>query len=110
MSQSLSTEMAERLLALWESFVESVETGYEDSVDEYTNDLSARDVLEGVPTTGTSWASLRRQLTALDTRFEAATVPDNQARLAEFFTIGPGWWWRRLPRKVGGSLAATLGA
>src|SRR5215469_12338648 len=38
----------ERLLQRWSNFVAEVANGYEDSIYEYTNDLSTRDILEAV--------------------------------------------------------------
>ena len=96
------------LLQEWRRFVSTVERGYEDSIYEYTNDLSVRDRLERV-VAGAS-PGLRAQLEGVlateDGRFEAAT--EEAARpLAVTYTT---WWWRRVPRRRIGELAEDLRA
>ena len=92
----------------WSAFVSAVERGYEDSIYEYTNDLSVRDRLESVA--GAAGAALRAKLhDALaddDRRFEAAT--EEAARpLGELADDAPSWW-RRMPRRRVGELAEDL--
>jgi len=71
-------------LATWCSFVERVERGYSDSIYEYTNDLSSRDLLEEL----------------------LAKAPESaKAKLTRF--IHPSWWFG-VPRIVGGELEADL--
>lgn len=68
------------MLSLWQTFVSTVERGYDDSIYEYTNDLSVRDCLE-VLLNGAS-PSLRTKLESAisptDRRFMDAT--DEAAR------------------------------
>lgn len=64
------------LLREWMNFVSRVETGYGDSVYEYTNDLSVRDVLGRLAATLPP-SLQKRLLDALrthDEKFERATV------------------------------------
>ena len=94
------------LLQDWSRFVTEVERGYDDSIYEYTNDLSVRDRLERV-IAGAS-PGLRGQLegtlAADDKRFEAAT--EEAARpLSVTYTT---WWWQRVPRRRVGELAQDL--
>jgi hypothetical protein len=100
----------ERLLAAWESLVREVEQGYPATIDDYTNDLTSRDLLQEI--VGACDESLREELTAsiepLDERFRRATRPDEQGRIAEFIEPGAGWWWSRLPLRLEGDLAADL--
>jgi hypothetical protein len=92
------------LLGRWSAFVTAVERGYDDSIYEYTNDLSVRDRLDAV-VTGAS-PGLRAKLAAAlaedDRRFEAAT--EDAARPLG----GASAWWRRVPVRRGGELADDL--
>jgi hypothetical protein len=92
----------------WVSLVKEVESGYADSVDDYTNDLTSRDLLEDL--IRDSQPSLRAKLeTALkpwDERFRRATTHDDGKALSRFFSIKDRWWWRRTPRT--GQLATYL--
>jgi hypothetical protein len=98
------------MLGRWSSFVTDVERGYDDSIYEYTNDLSVRDRLESV--VEGAGPGLRAKLDASlaedDRRFAAAT--QEAARpLGEFMDAGPSWW-RRVPRRRAGELAEDLEA
>jgi hypothetical protein len=94
------------LLGDWARFVTAVERGYDDSIYEYTNDLTVRDRLERV-VSGAS-PGLRAQLEAKlapdDRRFEAATEAAVRPLGATYTT----WWWRRVPRRLVGELADDL--
>jgi hypothetical protein len=114
----LLAELAERsgredsldaMLRRWSDFVTQVERGYDDSIYEYTNDLSVRDRLERiVQGAGPRLrAELEGALAEDDRRFEAAT--EESARpLGEFGEASPPWWWRRVPRRPAGELAEDL--
>jgi hypothetical protein len=84
------------LLRDWSALVTAVERGYDDSIYEYTNDLSVRDRLAGIE---------GPELAELDRRFEAATEP--AARPLGERAVGWGWW-RRVPRRRTGELADDL--
>jgi hypothetical protein len=94
------------MLRRWSDFVTRVERGYDDSIYEYTNDLSVRDRLERVVSAASPGlrAQLERTLAADDARFEAATEEAERPLGATYTT----WWWRRVPRRRGGELAADL--
>jgi len=96
------------LLGGWSAFVTAVERGYDDSIYEYTNDLSVRDLLERVAAGAGPGlrAKLETAVAADDRRFEAAT--EAAAR-----PLGEGvdpsrWWWRRVPVRRDGELADDL--
>ncbi len=95
-----------RLLRLWEMFVGEVEGGYSATIDDYTNDLTVRDLLEQALAEGVA-ADEAARVAALDDRLREATRPDETGRLAEVYAVGDEWWWHRLPRT--GSLAASVG-
>lgn len=102
------------MLGAYQQLVTKVEEGYDEMVDEYTNDLSCRDWL------ALAWPMLTDrvrdaragELEALDERFRAATVDDGGHALSRFFAVErkEGWWWRRRPEKVAGDFAADLAA
>lgn len=97
------------LLEKWMRFVLSVEHGYNDSIYEYTNDLSVRELLEKV--TDASPQSLRnkllKELKAWDDRLMAVTKPAPQP-LMERKGEKPAWWWFRIPSKPGNELRSDL--
>ena len=98
------------MLGRWSAFVTTVERGYDDSIYEYTNDLSVRDRLEGVAAgAGPALrAKLHGALADDDRRFAAATQEADRA-LGEFAGEAPSWW-RRVPRRRVGELAEDLDA
>jgi hypothetical protein len=96
------------LLQDWRRFVGAVERGYDDSIYEYTNDLSVRDRLERVVAGASPGlrVQLERALAAADARFKTAT--EEAARpLGVTYTT---WWWQRVPRRRVGELADDLRA
>ncbi|MFC9969866.1 hypothetical protein ACFVH6_03070 [Spirillospora sp. NPDC127200] len=95
----------------WERLVTEVENGYEDMVDEYTNDLYCRNWLHE------AWLLLDEHLLViwsprveeLDGRFRAATVDDDGQAVGYFHRVDPDlWWWRRHPRLLVGELGEAL--
>jgi hypothetical protein len=102
------------MLDAYEQLVAQIEHGYDEIVDEYTNDLSCRDWL------ALAWPMLTERvrdtrsakLEALDNRFRAATIDDGGRALSRFFAVErkDGWWWRRRPAKAEGAFAADLEA
>ena len=92
----------------WSRFVTAVERGYDDSIYEYTNDLSVRDRLERVITGASPGlrAQLERAVAEDDRRFTAATEEAARALGATRTT----WWWQRVPVRRAGELADDLAA
>jgi hypothetical protein len=114
---SLSTEAPfpitfDGLIHRWDGFVKEVESGYLDTVDDYTNDLSTRDLLDQITKAVPHelGAKLTARLQPIDQRLQRSTRHDPDDRLGKFFNHGAGWWWSRLPLKLDGDLAATLNA
>lgn len=99
------------LVQSWEQLAGEV-GDYVMTIDDYTNDLTARDALAQV----LSWASeslgpvLDARIAAADERFRSATQEDRGRAVGRFFRINtrPGWWWRRRP--ASGPLRAYLDA
>ena len=86
----------------WGSLVETVETGYTMTVDDYTNDLAVREWLERVlpMLTHSLQQSLEDRLEPLDERFRLATVEPKHRMPG----AGSEWWYR-LPRVLVAELA-----
>lgn len=96
----------------WAWLVGSVEGGYTDSVDEYTNDLYCRNWLHEAwllldDHTVLLWSS---RIKELDVRFIAATIEDDGQSLEQFHHVSDidMWWWRRHPRILTGDLGRSL--
>ncbi len=93
----------------WASLAREVNE-YRYTIDDYTNDLYARNYLEralnDLPTSFSE--ALRGQVHEVDDRFREATEPDHSRRLGHYHRIdeSSGWWWRRIPRD--GPLAQYL--
>ncbi|NHA66562.1 hypothetical protein [Phycicoccus flavus] len=100
------------MLGAWASLVDEVETGYDQMVYEYTNDMACRDWIALVWPMVTDGVRDARseELKALDARFEAATEDDDGIAIGRYYRIEDkdGWWWRRRPLKVAGVFAADL--
>jgi hypothetical protein len=97
------------MLRGWSDFVTRVQRGYDDSIYEYTNDLSVRDRLEQlVLGAGPGLrAALQGGIEEDDRRFEAVTE-ESVRPLGEFKDSPPPWWWRRVPRRRAGELGEDL--
>ena len=100
----------ERLLANWESLASQV-NDYRLTIDDFTNDLTSRDGLEGALDLCRLDSFRERLMAAVeasDQKYRAATEEDGGAALSKYFRVPPsaGWWWRRRPRS--GPLAVFL--
>lgn len=98
-----------RLFQEWGQLAGEVE-GYKLTVDDYTNDLTARDAIELVLSRCSdqfgAWA--KPMIDEADQRFTDRTAPDEEGVLGRYFGISEeaGWWWLRRP--VSGPLADYL--
>lgn len=97
------------LLEIWDNFVSDVDEGYNNSIYEYTNDLSVRDLLQTI--IDNSPLALRDKLIAalqiLDERFRKATKESNRSLLPDQ-EKSQAWWWFRVPTKFGTELKNDL--
>lgn len=98
------------LFGQWSDFVQAVERGYDDSIYEYTNDLSVRDRLEHLvaASSATLRDKLRGALAPVDERFAIATEPAMRPLSAARGDLAT--WWRRVPKRREGELAEDLQA
>jgi len=98
-----------RLSQDWRNLAVSVDR-YRLTIDDYTNDLMARDALEIVlgACQDPFRAKLRRYVEDADAAFLARTEEDSGSRLGRYFRVdeSSGWWWKRRP--AGGPLATFL--
>lgn len=89
----------ERLLVIWESYINLLEVDYEDSVHEYVHILETRNLLERIMErlSLNGQAKLRQRLEPLDNRYKSITkiikypLRGNYERKL--------WWWYRIPQK-----------
>ncbi len=96
------------LLGRWKYFVSEVEVGYGDSIYEYMNDLTVRDlqiIIENCP------IALRSRLVETiqiwDDRFKEVTKESNISTLPDKGKT-QSWWWFRIPAKPGEELRSDL--
>lgn len=99
-----------QLLQQWGGFVIQIERGYRDSIYEYANDLSVRDLLEEILIEATQ--VLREKLTELiqpwDERFYSATQKTQRPVLPGMAQELPRSWWFRVPKNLSGELEEDL--
>lgn len=90
----------------WRGFVASIDQGYDYGVDDYTNDLSCRDLLEEITSRVPTelGEKLRARISHLDDLFVKSTI---EAAKPVAGRIGL-WWWARVPRKLHGDLESDL--
>lgn len=97
------------LIEKWEKFVSDVEDGYNESIYEYTNDLSVRDLLQVV--IEKSPLELRdkliRAIQISDERFNKVTEESKHSFLLDK-KMSQEWWWFRIPVNPGSELKKDL--
>ena len=100
----------ENLLERWTDFVSAVERGFDEALDDYTNELTVRDLIEEVRVTLTEGgqAYLDRSLRPLDERFEQVTRTVDKPLLPGAGGAAPGQWWYRVPQRPGEELRQAL--
>lgn len=105
--QSLSLK---GLLESWKSFVERVEQGYQNSIYEYTNDLSTRDLLQKIVlgVSSTVRSELLKVLEPWDDKFYGATREIVRPLLPGPHEEKLNGWWFRVPHKMGDDLKNDL--
>ena len=111
--QAISSEAGFRvglndLIRRWNNFVSQVENEYKDSLYEYANDLSTRDIIERVlrESPATVSSSLFGQVEPLDARFLRATREVNRPIQQQHGQ--PSFWWYRVPAKPSPELHGDL--
>lgn len=100
-NKSQKTITLDSLITSWSNFIRVVERGYDDSIYEYTNDLSVRDTLDRIirelpESIGNKITEL---LQSLDARYNEATREVKKA-LAPGVKLDASSWWFRIPKKL----------
>lgn len=110
LGELLGGDSLNQLLGEWAEFVRVVESGYDDSIYEYTNHLSVRDQLEQLisASSTTLAAKLAADFAPIDERFANATEPAKRPLSAAQGELPS--WWRRVPKRREGELAEDLKA
>jgi hypothetical protein len=107
--KSRYTVSLDSLLNDWQIFVHTVSIGYRDSIYDYTNQLSNRDLLEeilvGLSRDGRN--VLEGILQPTDNHFILCTLQISRPIISSDIKDLP-WWWYRIPRNAIGELKADL--
>ena len=100
-SQHAKAPTVALLIEKWQTFVESVEVGYQLTVYDYTNDLDTRQILHDLQASlpALPAGQLHWLLSPIDRRFLDATRPIGALDPAD-----DQWWSCRVPRKLVGEL------
>jgi hypothetical protein len=110
----LQTERAKHTISLpymmdkWSRFVAKVENGYQLTVDDYTNSLSVRDLIQEVLNVCPKNGDLQRWIMECDNRFIAVTKVTKKPLLLPLNDESLGWWWFRVPENPGNILKEWL--
>jgi hypothetical protein len=98
-----------RVLRDWQTLAMSADR-YVATIEDYTNDLTARDGLEMVlgQCQGPLHAKLKASIEQADREFLVRTRNDDDDALGQLYRIdeSAGWWWKRRP--AAGPLAEYL--
>jgi hypothetical protein len=94
------------LISKWERFINLIEKGYDLSIYEYMNDISARDLIEDVleNSTETIREWLSQHIFPLDQRYIKLT----KRKTHPLLTGKKSAWWYRIPIKATGEMANDL--
>jgi hypothetical protein len=111
---AIRSQMAKRTITLpyltnkWSRFVMKVEEEYRLTIDDYTNSLSVRDILQEVLDTCSENVSLKEWISHWDNRFVQATKELQGSLLPSLKNESQGWWWYRFPTHPGSELRKWL--
>jgi hypothetical protein len=97
------------LIDKWELFVKAVEQVYSDSIYEYINDLSIREILQKIIDNATPKIvnQINIEIGIWDERFKTVTFMVDQPIIDEK-KEKRNWWWYRIPIKLGDELKRDL--
>lgn len=97
-------------LSKWAVFVTEIETGYELYIEDYTNDLSVRDVLEEIMASLTEDGrhKLGVVIRPIDERFLASTRAVDRPLLESLSDEPRPFWWYRIPKHLESDLEQDL--
>ena len=92
----------------WSRFVTNVEKEYHLSIDDYTNSLSTRNLIQEILDVCPENASLQELVSEWDNRFKVATEIVKEPLLPSLQRVKLGWWWFRVPKNPGHELKKWL--
>ena len=104
------------LLDAWETFAKALGKGYAQSLDDYLNDLDARQILADawVKASPAQRSALQSRLQAADRRVRTATSTSevclwgSKIARRERYTAEANWWYYAVPKKPAPALRAEL--
>ena len=110
--KSLSTRAKQSLslptlINKWNTFVISVERGYSDSIYDYTNELSVRDLLQTLIDASPKeiHKKIKGAVIPLDVRFKSASKQISKCIFDFKSEEGNiNWWWYRIPNRMSDEL------
>ncbi len=107
-SKTINGFTVKSLLNSWERFILIIKEGYDDSIYEYENDLSSRDLLQRIidESTNPLHDKLIKIIGEMDEDFVKFTIKVNKPIVN--IKEGKGWWWCRIPQKMGEELKNDL--
>lgn len=94
-----------KLIQDWDGFVSKVESGYTDSIYEYINDLSIRNLIQLVISESPPQlrSKIENLVSSMDKRFLSASDEAKKKMLSE-----ETWWSSRVPKYLLGELKSDL--
>lgn len=106
----LHTERAKHAITLpylmdkWSQFVTKVEEGYRLTIDDYTNSLSIRNLLQEILDACPKNIGLKEWIDEWDNRLVKVTEQVEEPLLHPLNGEHLGWWWFRIPINPGNEL------
>ncbi len=100
-------ELLAKMIGEWRQFVDSVATGYRFCIYDYTNDLSARDIIDELLEKKVAVRPEQLDiLAAADEYFKQST--DESPLLLVFAPTEKMWWYGRIPKMLYDPLLTDL--
>lgn len=92
----------------WSRFVINVENGYRLTIDDYTNSLSVRNIIQEILNVCPENAGLKEWISEWDNRFVKVTTVVREPLLPPLKEEKLGWWWFRIPISPGNAMQRWL--
>jgi len=111
---AMQTEKAKHAITLpylankWSRFVTNVENGYQLTIDDYTNSLAVRDLIQEILDVCPENSSLKEWVSEWENRFIKVTKVVKEPLLPPFPNESLGWWWFRIPINPGNEMKKWL--
>lgn len=92
----------------WSRFVINVENGYRLTIDDYTNSLSVRNIIQEILNVCPENAGLKEWISEWDNRFIKVTTVVREPLLPPLKEEKLDWWWFRIPINPGNAMQRWL--